>query len=414
MTGAGPRPVPTHTANATLNQRLAALGDGPFRRLDLLLAGVAPAPNRKVLDFALGEPRHPFPASVARLIQDRQADWGRYPPMKGTAEFLSAVASWLERRYRLIPGTVNPTTNVAPIAGSREGLFLIAQVVVPAQSEHRPAVLLPNPYYVAYAGAAVGSGGEPVFVPATAESGHLPDYFSLPREVLERTALCYLCSPANPQGVFADASYLRRLIALTREYGFILAVDECYAEIYDRHAPIGALEVCAQESGGFDNVLVFHSLSKRSSVPGLRSGFVAGDPRVIAEFLRFRAYSAPTVPLPVLAASAALWDDDQHVVETRDSYRAKFDQAERALGNRFGFRRPDGTFFLWLNVRNGEAAARQLWADAALRVMPGAYLGYGDGPDNPGAPYVRVALVDDLATTADAVARIAATLSNGI
>jgi N-succinyldiaminopimelate aminotransferase len=202
---------------------------------------------------------------------------------------------------------------------------------------------------------------------------------------------------------------LQRLIDLARRYDFVLAVDECYAEIYAGAPPAGALEVAAK-TGSLDNVVVFHSLSKRSSVPGLRSGFAAGDDKLIAAFARFRAYAAPTMPGPILAASAALWADDTHVAATRGDYAAKFDVAERVLGNRFGFRRPEGTFFLWLDVGDGEDATRRLWADAALRVMPGAYLGHGMGSANPGSKYVRVALVDELAVVTDAVERMVATL----
>ena len=395
-----------------LSRRLDALGDGPFRRLDMLLDGVMPAAGRQPIDLSLGEPRRAFPEFVARIVHEQRDGWGRYPPLKGTREFREAVCRWLLRRYRLPAGMIDSEHNVLALTGSREGLFLIAQVAVPGAGEAgpRPAVLVPNPFYAAYAGAAAGSGAEPVFVPATAATGHLPDFASVPNETLARTSLCYLCSPSNPQGAFADAAYLERLIALARRHGFLLAVDECYAELYDRDPPPGALEICARMGGGLDNVIVFHTLSKRSSVPGLRSAFAAGSADVIAAFARLRAYSAATVPVPVLSASAALWDDDAHVAETREYYRAQFDRAERALAGRFGFRRPDGAFFLWLESGEGEAAARRLWTEAALRVMPGAYLGFGEGRENPGNDYIRVALVDSPEATEDALGRIAETL----
>ncbi|MBM3507997.1 MAG: aminotransferase class I/II-fold pyridoxal phosphate-dependent enzyme [Alphaproteobacteria bacterium] len=394
-----------------LATRLGPLGDGPFTRLDRLLSTVTPNPKRKRIDLALGEPRGTFPAFVARVVEERMAEWGRYPALRGSVEFREAVVAYLRRRYRLPAGLLHAERNVVGLSGSREGLFLIAQVVVPPLHAVTtpPVVLLPNPYYVAYAGAAVGTNAEPVFVSATPNTGNLPDYASLPADVLARTALCYLCTPSNPQGSVAGAAYLEQLLRLARAHGFVLAVDECYGEIYSGQAPVGALEVAAP-TGSLDNLVVFHSLSKRSSVPGLRSGFVAGDEKIISAFVRFRAYAAPTVPGPILAASAALWADDEHVAETRAAYNDKFDVAERVLGNRFGFRRPPGTFFLWLDVGNGEDAARRLWAEAALRVMPGAYLSHGEGAANPGHAHVRVALVDDLATTTDAVERIVATL----
>ena len=394
-----------------LGERLSPLGDGPFTRLDKLLSTLTPAANRTPIDLALGEPRHAFPDFVARRVEERRAEWGRYPALRGSAEFREAVVAYLRRRYRLAEGLLSAERNVVALSGSREGLFLVAQVAVPPleTGAPRPVVLLPNPYYVAYAGAAIGTGAEPTFVAATAATGNLPDFAALPGEVLARTSLCYLCSPSNPQGSVANAAYLENLIRLARQYGFVLAVDECYAEIYSGTPPAGALEIAAR-TGSLDNVVVFHSLSKRSSVPGLRSGFAAGDDKIIAAFARFRAYAAPTMPGPLLAASAALWADDAHVAATRKDYGQKFDVAERVLGNRFGFRRPEGTFFLWLDVGDGEDAARRLWSQAALRVMPGAYLGHGEGAANPGTKFVRVALVDELATITDAVERVVDTL----
>jgi len=397
-----------------LSHRLDRYGEGPFDRLRGLLEGVVAADGKRAIDLSLGEPHHAFPQFVARMVAERELEWGRYPPLRGSVELREAVVRWLGRRYGLAVGTIDPAHHVLALSGSREGLFLIAQVAVPfplGRSDPAPAVLLPNPYYAAYAGAAAGAGAEPVFVTATAETGHLPDFSSLSTKVLDRAVLCYLCSPANPQGSVADADYLEQLIGLARTHNFLLAVDECYGELYDIAPPPGALEICARiTGGGFDNVVVFHTLSKRSSVPGLRSAFMCGDPLVVAAFARLRAYSAATMPGPVLAASAALWDDDVHVAEARDHYRAQFDLAERILLNRFGFRRPAGAFFLWLNVGDGETSARRLWTEAAVKVMPGAYLSHGIGADNPGQDYIRVALVEGVDVSEDALSRIARTL----
>lgn len=397
-----------------LSHRLDRLGDGPFDRLHGLMDGLAPAKGMAAIDLSLGEPHHAFPRSVARIVAEREGEWGRYPPLRGSMELRQAVVRWLGRRYGLPEGMIDPARHVLALSGSREGLFLVAQVAVPDPMNRTgppPAVLLPNPYYAAYAGAAAGAGAEPVFVAATAETGHLPDFASLPADVLDRAALCYLCSPANPQGSVADARFLETLIGLARAHNFLLAVDECYGELYDAAPPPGALEVCANMAGGgLDNVVVFHTLSKRSSVPGLRSAFVCGDPSVIAAFARLRAYSAASAPGPVLAASAALWDDDAHVAETREHYRARFDQSEQIMAGRLGFRRPAAAFFLWLDVGGGEDASRRLWAEAAVKVMPGAYLGQGIGADNPGQDYIRVALVEGADVTEDALTRIAGTL----
>ena len=238
-------------------------------------------------------------------------------------------------------------------------------------------MLVPNPYYLVYNGAATMAGAEAVFLDATAENGFMPDLASIPRETWERAALFYLCSPANPQGTIAGIDYLKQAIDLARRYDFVLAVDECYAEIWDRAPPPGALEACAAlgpgATGLFDNVVVFHSLSKRSSAAGLRSGFVAGDPALIGHFKHLRDYGGCQVPLPIQAAAAALWRDEAHVEENRARYRRKFDIAEAALAGRFGFYRPQGGFFLWLDVGDGEEAALRLWREAAVRVLPGGY-----------------------------------------
>ncbi len=255
------------------------------------------------------------------------------------------------------------------------------------------------------------AGAEPIFVPATRETGFQPDFTALPESVLRRTALAYLCTPGNPQGSVASADLLQRSVELARRFDFVLAVDECYSEIYDREPPPGALGACATLGGTLDNVAVFHSLSKRSSVPGLRCGFVAGDERAIAAFSHLRSYAGATVPIPLLAAGAALWRDEGHVEDNRRLYRAKLDIAEELLGGRFGFFRPPGGFFLWLDVGDGEAAALKLWQAANIRVLPGAYLAR-EGADgvNPGRPYIRVALVHDLDTTRRALARMAEVL----
>jgi aspartate/methionine/tyrosine aminotransferase len=281
-----------------------------------------------------------------------------------------------------------------------------------------PAAALPNPFYPAYEGAAVMAGAEPVCLAATTATGNLPDLEALSPGLLERLAIFYLCSPANPQGACADAAYLEALIGLARRHGFVLAVDECYSEIWDRAAPCGLLQAAAGIDGGrLDNLLVFNSLSKRSSAAGLRSGFVAGDPALIAAFRALRCYAAPGMPYPVLAASAALWSDEAHVAANRDLYRLKIDAAERALraaglAGPLGFFRPAGGFFLWLDVGDGEAVALGLWRRAAVRVLPGAYLTrpQGDG-SNHGRPYIRVALVHEPARIAEAIGRMGEVLA---
>jgi N-succinyldiaminopimelate aminotransferase len=388
-----------------LDDRLGSLPDYPFTRLSALLGGgVTP----EAVVMSIGEPQHPPPPMVAGILAAQAGLWGKYPPANGTASFRAAVAGWLTRRYHLSAGLVDADRMILPVAGTREALFLIAQVACGLRDDGRPPlVLLPNPFYQVYAGAAAMAGAEPVFVPGADGPSSLPDYAALPAALLDRVALAFLCSPANPQGAVADAALIERTMGAARRHGFVLAMDECYSEIWDQTPPPGALAVADAMGEGLSHLLVFNSLSKRSSVPGLRSGFVAGDAALITAFARLRSYGGAATPLPVLAAAEALWSDEAHVEENRALYRAKIECAERILGGRFGFRRPAGGFFLWLDVGDGERAAQHLWREARIRVLPGAYLA-GSGADglNPGHPFIRVALVHDLATTETALGRL--------
>lgn len=398
-----------------INDRLDRLSDYPFTRLASLLAGVTPRTNAEPVVMSVGEPQHAPPPVIAETIARHADQWGKYPPLNGTPEFRAAVADWLTRRYDLPTGLVNPDRSVLPLAGTREGLFLAGLLAVPDRvNGQMPAVLLPNPFYPVYEGAGLLAHAEPVFLDAARETGFLPDLDALTPDLLDRTALFYLCTPANPQGAVASADYLRRAITLARRHGFVLVVDECYAEIYDREPPVGALQAAASMDGGaLDNLLIFHSLSKRSSAAGLRSGFVAGDPKLVQAFQRLRSYAIAGTPTPALHAATALWRDEAHVEENRTRYRAKLDVAEAALGGRFGFYRPAGGFFLWLDVGDGERACRKLWQEGAIRTLPGGYLTRPDAAGvNRGVPYLRVALVHDEPVVADACARIAAILQD--
>ncbi len=394
----------------------ALLAFHPFTRLAGLLHGIEPAiEESERLVMSLGEPQGSLPPGVGDELARHAASWTRYPPSQGTAEFRAAVVDWLARRYALPADLIDPDRHVLPVAGTREALFMAALSAVPEPtSARRPAVLMPNPFYHVYAGAAAVAGAEPVFLPATRETGFLPDPDHIDAGVLARTALAYVCSPANPQGAVASRAYLRRWLDLARAHGFVLAVDECYAEIYSDAPPPGALEVAA-EGGDLSNLLVFHSLSKRSGVPGLRSGFIAGDPRLIARQTQLVNYGGVAVPAPILAVSTMLWRDEAHVETGRARYRANFALAERLIGRRFDWRRPEGGFFLWLEVGDGEAAARQLWRAAGIKVLPGAYLARPDRQGlNPGDAYIRVALVHDPAAVGKALDRLVEALDGGI
>ncbi len=394
------------------NDRLADLTDYPFDRLRHLLRDIAPPDPATTVPLHIGEPRHPAPGIIAETLAEHAADWGRYPPPAGTPDYRAAAADWLTRRYHLPAGFVDPQTNVVAVAGTREALFLAALASTPKQkSGHRPAILLPNPFYQVYAGAAVMAGADPVLLPATTATGHQPDLDAVPPDTLDRTAAVYLNSPANPQGSVLTRDQLRHAAHLAKAHDFVLLVDECYAEIYCGDPPPGALEACAEAPDDWSNVVVFHSLSKRSNAPGLRCGFVAGAAHWIARFQRLRQYGGALVPMPILAAGAALWHDDAHVVANRDLYGQKFALAQRILGPTRGAT-PAGAFYLWLDVGDGEAATQQLWRDAGIKVMPGAYLARPQNPTdpatNPGASYIRVALVDDLATTERVLNHLAA------
>jgi N-succinyldiaminopimelate aminotransferase len=391
-----------------INERLDDLGDNPFTRLNALLKDVVPRSNERPLILSVGEPQHAPPAWVADIITARASDWNRYPPIQGSEEFRAAAADWLGRRYGLAAGFVDPDRHLLALCGTKEGLYLAAELAVPAlKAGRRPAALLPNPLYLTYRGAAVMAGAEIVPLPATRATGFLPDFTALDRDLLDRTALAFLCTPANPQGAIAGLDYLKQAITLARRHDFVLVVDECYSEIYDNAPPPGALEAAQAMGQGLDNLLVFHSLSKRSNGAGLRAGFVAGDERLIRRFFTLRSYGGSQMPLPIQAAAAALWRDEAHVIENRALYRSKIDTAERVLGGRFGFYRPQGGFFLWLETGDSEAAAVKLWREGAVKTVPGCYLASADADGyNPGAAFLRLALVHDDATVADALERV--------
>ncbi|HAK61873.1 MAG TPA: aspartate aminotransferase [Alphaproteobacteria bacterium] len=396
-----------------LNPVLENLPENPFPRLARLIEGVAPGGgNAAPILMSLGEPQHPMPDFIAEILHSRTHEYGKYPPIQGSEHFRQAVADWLNRRFCLRTHKIDPERHILPLNGTREGLFSIAFLVTPPRKDGRqPAILMPNPFYQCYAGAALAAGAEPIYLDAARDTRFLPDLDAISPQTWSRTALFYMCSPANPQGAVASLAYLKRLAQLARTHDFVLALDECYSEIYTGSAPSGGLQAAhdlavAGEKEPFDRLLVFHSLSKRSNLPGLRSGFVAGDASLIARFRNFRAYVGPTNPLPVDAASAAAWGDEAHVEQNRRLYAQKFDAADEILGNAYGYVRPEGGFFLWLDVGDGEAAALRLWREAGVKVLPGKYLARG----NIGDPYIRVAMVGPLEETIEGLRRIRRTL----
>src|SRR5580704_5283478 len=332
----------------------------PFVRLRELLGDAQP--GKPAISLAVGEPQHPVPGFVGPVLAAHIDEFGRYPMNKGIEPFCRAAADWLGRRF-VLPRPLDADAEVLVLNGTREGLFLaaIAARNWVAGRSGRPAILMPNPFYAAYAAGAVAADCEPVYLPATAATGFLPDLDALSDSLLARTVAFYIASPANPQGAVATRAYLGRLADLARRFGFLVFSDECYSEIYSEHAPAGMLETAGPD---FANVVVFQSLSKRSNLPGLRVGFVAGDRGFLARFLDLRNVAAPQVPGPAQRVAIAAYRDEAHVEVNRQLYRRKFDLADQLLGHRYGYRRPAGGFFLWLDVSaqgGDEAAAVRLW-----------------------------------------------------
>jgi len=382
----------------------------PFLRVTELLAPYQPA--KPLITLSLGEPQHPVPSFVAPVLAKHTADFGRYPIAKGIEPFRRAAAGWLSRRFDL-PRPIDPETEILVLSGSREGLFFAALAATRFVGERkgRPAILMPNPFYPAYGAGARAAGCEPIYLPATVANGFLPDLDTLDEATLARTVAMYIASPANPQGSVASRDYFSRLKRLADRHSFMILSDECYSEIYTQTSPGSMLE-CAGDD--FANVVVFQSLSKRSNLPGMRIGFCAGDKRFLSAFHELRNVAAPQVPIPAQHVAVAAYNDETHVEENRRLYRIKFDLADQILGARYGYRRPAGGFCVWLDVSakgGDEAAAIKLYRDAGVRVIPGSYLARQQ-PDgsNPGAGYIRLALVADSEITAEALHRLVQTL----
>jgi N-succinyldiaminopimelate aminotransferase len=396
-----------------MNPGFAALQPYPFERLRGLLADVRHDGGLPPIDLSIGEPRHAPPALVRDALIDNLDGLGRYPKTAGSDTLREAIAAWLVRRHGLPPGAVDPARQVLPVSGTREALFAIAQCVIDRAPGAR--VAMPNPFYQIYEGAALLAGARPLYIPCLADADYRPDFDAVPPAVWRQVQLLYLCSPHNPTGRVLSLDQLKYLVELAQRHDFVIASDECYSEIYPDEAapPPGILAACRGLGlDGFDRCLVFQSLSKRSSVPGLRSGFVAGDARLIERFALYRTYHGCALPEYVQAASAAAWADEAHVIQSRALYRRKLAAAVEALRGRVAL--PQGGFCLWLAVPGGDdpAFTRRLYAKHNLRVLPGSYLARADGGVNPGAGHVRLALVADEAACAQAMARLAAALND--
>jgi len=369
-------------------ERFSNLPEYAFPRLRALLDGV-PAGGTPIA-MSLGEPKHAFPAWITGIIAEHAAEFGIYPPNPGTPELLQAISDWIARRY----GLAHPADQIMVLNGSREGLFAASMALSAERKAGAPAkILMPNPFYQVYAVGAVAAGAEPVFLPAAQADGFLPDFQAVDPAILDQTTLAFICSPSNPQGAVASMDYLVDLLALAEKHDFKVVSDECYSEIYDRDKPVSGLQAVQQAGADPERMVVINSLSKRSSLPGLRSGFVASGPANIAEFVKLRSYSGAPVSGPLQRVAERVWADEAHVTENRALYQEKYRIAAEVFGGLPGFTMPQGGFFLWLPVPDGEAATKMLWQETGVRVLPGAYLARDAGGKNPGKEFIRVAMV---------------------
>ena len=395
-----------------MNPLLSRLQPYPFERLKQLFAGVTPNPDFKPISLGIGEPKHPTPQFIKEALTRSLGALATYPATAGTPELRAAFTGWLDRRYGL---QLDPATQVLPVSGTREALFALTQTVVgaSASTDAKPIVVSPNPFYQIYEGAALLAGADVHYAPSIAERNFAVDWDSVPHDVWTRTQLVFVCSPGNPTGAVMSLAEWQKLFALSDRFGFVIAADECYSEIYFRdEAPLGGLEASDKLGRpGYRNLIALTSLSKRSNVPGLRSGFVAGDAAIIKSFLLYRTYHGSAMSGSVAAASIAAWDDEAHVVENRAMYRAKFAAVTPILEPVLDVRLPDASFYLWAGIpvdwnSDDEAFARALYAQYNVTVLPGSYLARDSQGRNPGRGRIRMALVADTAECVEAAGRI--------
>ncbi|MDH5324738.1 MAG: succinyldiaminopimelate transaminase [Gammaproteobacteria bacterium] len=399
-----------------MNPDLNKLKSYPFEKLLQLKTGITPPEGLEPIALSIGEPKHEVPNFVAPELLKHLSSLGQYPLSKGTDELRQCISDWLTRRFHLNEGSVSPAEHVIPVNGTREALFAFAQAVVDRQQN--PLVIMPNPFYQIYEGAALLAGAEPYYLNTVAETHFVPDFEQVPAQVWSRCQLLYLCSPGNPTGAVMDLPSLQKLIQLADEHDFIIASDECYSEIYfDETAPPPGLLQAAQAMGrtDFKRCVVFHSLSKRSNVPGLRSGFVAGDAAVLKKFLLYRTYHGCAVPLFIQATSIALWNDEEHVRQNRDIYRHKFDSVLKVLQPHLQVEHPQAGFYLWPQTpSDDETFAKELYRSQNITVLPGTYLSRDTSDGNPGKNRVRIALVATESQCLEAANRMVSFIQKGI
>ena len=380
----------------------------PFEKLAQLKQGIAPPANKAPILLSIGEPTHTTPDFIGEALLRHVSGLSNYPTTKGIIELRRAISDWLSKRFQIPEAFINPETQVLPVSGTREALFSFAQCVIDLTT--RPVVIMPNPFYQIYEGAALLAGAEPYFLNTHEDSDYLPDFDAVPEAIWQRCQLIYICSPGNPSGAVMSQSSQERLINLAEKYDFIIASDECYSELYDDETkpPVGLLQT-AYSMGNFTfkRCVVFHSLSKRSNAPGLRSGFVAGDAEILHHYFQYRTYQGCAMPLPTQHASIMAWQDEQHVVENRCLYREKFSAFIAVLADQCSIHKPPAGFYVWLKTPIADTEfAQRLFAQENVTVLPGSFLSREFAGQDPGANHVRIALVAPLDDCIDAAHRI--------
>lgn len=398
-----------------MNPDLDRLQPYPFEKLNALKAAVTAPAHLSHIALSIGEPKHQPPEFVLQTLRDNLARLVNYPTTKGLPELRATIAQWLTQRFKLDDQSIDPERHVIPVNGTREALFAFTQAVI--DRNQNPLVVSPNPFYQIYEGAAFLAGADPYFLNCDKDNGYIPDFDAVPADVWQRCQLLFLCSPGNPTGAVIDTKTLQKLIALADEHDFIIASDECYSELYfdEAQPPVGLLQACA-EMGRTDyrRCVVFHSLSKRSNLPGLRSGFVAGDGEVLSKFLLYRTYHGCAMAIPNQLASIAAWQDEAHVKANRDAYRQKFDAVLGTLDGLIDVQRPDASFYLWPKTDISDIDfAQQLYAQQNITVLPGRYIARQADGVNPGENHVRMALVATVDECIEAAQRMKLFLQKG-
>ena len=390
-----------------MNPYLETLQPYPFERLRALKKDIAPMMTPEIF-LSIGEPKHAAPTIATEALINSMSEITRYPSTLGTAELRGAISGWLLNRFN---AKVDSSTEVIPCNGTREGIFSLIQAIVDRHQD-KPQVAMPNPFYQIYEGAALLAGAQPVFLNVSKDTHGQPDFQAVDSETWQNTQLLILCTPGNPTGECLSVDTLKGLIALADQHDFIIASDECYSELYPSNspAPAGLLQACAELGRtDFSRCLAIHSLSKRSNLPGLRSGFIAGDATIIKPYTTYRTYHGCAMSLPTQHASVAAWNDEQHVEDNRTAYDKKYDMFVERLSPFFDIQRPDASFYIWLNVNGDDQSfARELFRTTGITVLPGSFLARESHGVNPGYGYVRIALVAEFAECAEAADRIVA------